>query len=200
MFYSHKQSGIKAIFSVWHISHNCNIPKLIISLIKNWRMKCAHLLILFVIVASCQNSESEKVKRLERRIDSLSKPKEPQVSIREIAAKIDAAKPIVVNEFVKENKKYCYVYVETSEPVRDENFVVAPTRHTYASQIFEEPNFNDDRKYFLLDKYEKSVKDTYFSQKEWEFQGKYHCKVTERTCYTFDTYKEASEHRRKMEE
>ena len=76
----------------------------------------------------------------------------------------------------------------------------ARTKHVYVSQVFEEENFNEERKYFLLDKYEKSVKDTYFSQKEFDFQGKYHCKVVDRICYVFDTYKAASEHRRKMEE
>lgn len=102
----------------------------------------------------------------------------------------------------KQKTKYCYVYVETNEPeLRYDDsrlnryYYTVPVYMVHRSQIIEVKNYNEDMKYRMIDRFESTVRNT-FHFKDIRLEGHGQCSIVKSECYAFNTYKEASEHRR----
>ncbi len=103
------------------------------------------------------------------------------------------------------NTKFCYVYIKTYEPEPNKETsdlteeILENKRnlryYSYKSGIIEIDDFSEDKKFKLIDKFEDEVREG-FVIKNLRLKGKKQCSIESSECFSFSTYKEASEHKR----
>lgn len=136
-------------------------------------------LFLLFLIAACQTSPR---KNEAHNIDALMKEND---SLKSQLRKSEPA-PAIVQRDNKSQKKYCYVLISYLnhemgsglEGLKDVPYVTW-------SDIVEIADFTDDTKYRLMDEFEKKFLD---------HSPAYFKKITNRECFFFDSYVEASKH------
>lgn len=175
-------------------------------------------LILFsLLLLSCgQKNNSNELEQKEKEL----KLKEKEIELKERERSLNESNKTINNILTPQeipsttakpeitNIKFCYVYTTTDEPETkyqsgDINglgggIYTVPELFTYKSSIIEIANFDEDKKYRFIDNYEQRVRSE-FTIKNMRLQSEgthAECKIISSECFSFNSYKEASEHRR----